>query len=210
MTVSAPSPGTAESITTLTLNPDNPCNATISATDGLVLYVAHTDTGKNASTTRIFNADDVVIASLQWKDTGFSASDKVTLGERAPVSIGSWLSKSMVPFKDDVSFKDDTGRRYKWKGNSPGRSLELYTADDNFRQTIARFHKSYIDRKVDPPALVPAKLLLLPRANEIRDIVVSSFLFLERSRRTGEISIVNRADAIALASRGAAVMPALR
>ena len=27
--------------------------------------------------------------------------------------------------RSDVSFKDDTGRKYKWRGNAPGRSFEV-------------------------------------------------------------------------------------
>lgn len=27
----------------------------------------------------------------------------------------------------DVTFQDDTGRKYKWRGNAPGRTLEVRT-----------------------------------------------------------------------------------
>ncbi|KAI0950903.1 hypothetical protein AcW1_008086 [Taiwanofungus camphoratus] len=195
----------SESIVTLTLTPDNPCNTTITGEDNEAVYIVYTEHGKNASTTQVLNAEDKVVASLVWRDTGVHR-DMVTLGGGTPKWLRSWLSKSIVPFKDDVSFKDNAGRRYKWKGNAPGRSLELYTSEDA-EEPIARFFKSRMDNKSDPPSLTPATLLLAPRAMEIRDIVVSSFLFLERDRRTNEKSIVSRSNALAAAARGGAMAP---
>lgn len=139
----------------------------------------------------------------------------------------------------DISFADDKGRKYKWRGNSAGRSfevgaislsadhtkaythshLQLYCADDNFASTIARFHRSrripmsqmnstnvdpmessisLAPTLVDPPASgkTPAVLELAPRAVEIQDLVVVSFLFLEKVRRTNEKEHQNRADSL--------------
>ena len=90
-------------------------------------------------------------------------------------------------------------------------SYQLYTADDNYTNTIARFHRSHrippsklvanvtagvLDSTptlVNPPSSgkTPAVLELAPRAMEIQDLVVTSFLFLEKSRRTNENNAVN-------------------
>jgi len=112
-----------------------------------------------------------------------SPSKRLTLGNRDPMPLKSWLSKSAIPFRDDVAFKDDSGRRYRWKGTALGQSLQLFTEDDNFRQPIARFYKSTMSSKTDPPSMTPATLVLASRAEEIRDMVVASFIFVERERR---------------------------
>ncbi|KAH9928335.1 uncharacterized protein B0H18DRAFT_254950 [Fomitopsis serialis] len=134
----------------LTLTPDNPCNTTVTDASGKVLYVVYTENGKNASTTRVFEGNsDTVVAELQWSDTGLVLG-KVTLRGGKTVPTREWMSKSKIPFNDSVAFKDESGRRYKWKGLSPGRALELYTEDDGFKQPIAGFHKSITDRRVAP------------------------------------------------------------
>jgi len=172
---------------TLTLTPDNPCNTKITDAGGAVVYVVYTEHGKHASTTRIFDAAERVVASVTWNDLGI-AGDKVALGDGAPMDIGKWLHKSMIPFVDSVTFKDATGKQFKWKGNAPGFALELYSEDDKFAQTIARFHRSRKDNRTDPPGAIPATLVLASRAVEVQDLVVSSFLFLERPHRLNDKS----------------------
>ncbi|KAI0661467.1 hypothetical protein C8Q70DRAFT_910873 [Cubamyces menziesii] len=186
--------GTAPIAAVLTLSPDNPCNTTLLNEDGKELYHVHTEHG-SATTTFVKDADGQVLASLEWRDV---LPDKVTLGQnsKGPMSIRDWLHTSLVPFylKDDVDFKDDAGRKYKWRGNAPGRALELFSEDDRFQQPIAQFRKS----RRDPASgtVAPAALLLTARAQEIRDTVVISFLFLEKSRRTNETTSQNVADVL--------------
>ena len=95
--------------------------------------------------------------------------------------------------------------------------LQLYSADDRYQAVIARFNRS---RRVpassapsnaaDPsdvesltPTLVnrpstrtPATLVLTPRATEIQDTIVTSFVFLEKTRRINETEQMNRADVL--------------
>ncbi|OSD06307.1 hypothetical protein PYCCODRAFT_919508 [Trametes coccinea BRFM310] len=187
---------------TLTLSPDNPCNTVILNDDGKPLYTVHTEHTKSASVTYVRNAaDEHVLASLEWRDV---LPDRVTLGDKGPMSVRDWLHTSLVPFhlKDDVSFRDDAGRKYKWRGNAPGRSLELYAADDGYAAPIARFRKSRRDRTTGTHA--PAALLLTARALDARDAVVLSFLFLERRRRTDEAEVQSRADVLGTPALAAA------
>jgi hypothetical protein len=60
---------------------------------------------------------------------------------------------------------------------------------------VARFICSYKDYRVDreSPPVVPSTLLLDESVEPIRDLVVISFLLLERRRRETETSTVNRA-----------------
>ncbi|KAF7799792.1 hypothetical protein EIP86_011034 [Pleurotus ostreatoroseus] len=217
----------SDEIIVLTLTPDNPSNTTITTATGDIAYIAVTENSKKGTFTQVRNAEEEVIAFSEWRDV---RPDKITIGDRKPVSLGDWMRRSMIPFKDDISFSDDQGRKYKWKGNSPGRYFELYTADDNFAAPIARFNRSRTVRPtpnhssppaVDPSASVasltptlvdpdrptwqPATLVLTARAAEIQDTVVTSFLFLEKTRRINETESQNRADVLGSAATSAGV-----
>ncbi|KAH9850261.1 hypothetical protein C2E23DRAFT_735357 [Lenzites betulinus] len=177
---------------TLTLSPDNPSNTVVLDPDGKELYNVYTEHGK-ATVTHVQNADEKILASLEWRDV---LPDKVTLMNKSPMSIRDWLHTSLVPFylKDDVTFRDDSGRKYKWRGNAPGRAFELFAEDDSYKEPIARFGKSRTYRATGTST--PAMLLLTARAVEVRDIVVISFLFLEKTRRTNETASQSRADVL--------------
>ncbi|KAI0833333.1 hypothetical protein BC628DRAFT_1308624 [Trametes gibbosa] len=186
---------------TLTLSPDNPSNTTILGPDRKVLYTVYTQHAK-ATVTHVQNPHGVVLASLQWRDV---LPDRVTLAHNTPVSIRDWLHTSLVPFylKDDVAFQDDSARKYKWRGNAPGRAFELYAEDDGYKEPIARFARSRPDRASTGGAtttttttMTPATLVLTARAAEVRDLVVLSFLFLEKTRRTNERAAQSRADVL--------------
>ena len=84
---------------TLILEPNNPCNTNISDNDdGKILYQVSTEHGKH-TTTRVRNAAGETIASWEWRDT---RSDVISIGRMSPMSVGSWLKKSMMPFKEYV------------------------------------------------------------------------------------------------------------
>jgi len=180
--------------TILALEPDNPCNTTITDIDtGKVVYTVATQHTDKKTCTYIRNAAGEVIASSEWRDV---RSDIITLGQAAPVSSGVWLRKSMIPFKDTIYFTHDK-RNFKWKGNGPGLALELYQADDK-ENPIAKFMKSkrVLNKSTIPPTteMSIAKLVLDGRGSDISDIVVISFCFLEKSRRAREASTQNRGD----------------
>ncbi len=80
----------------LTLTPDNPCNATVCDVDGKALYTVYTEHGK-ATVTYVANADEEVLASLEWHDT---RPDRVTLGKGSPMSLRDWMHFSPIPFKE--------------------------------------------------------------------------------------------------------------
>ena len=100
----------------------------------------------------------------------------------------------------NVKFKDDAGRCYTWRGNAPGLSLKvrfhnaqvphfthtIYSqlfADEDPTTPIAQYYKSYRNWETTPPRRVPARFEIEPRAQEIFDLAVISFLCLEKGRR---------------------------
>ncbi|TDL26379.1 hypothetical protein BD410DRAFT_812844 [Rickenella mellea] len=168
---------------TLTLEPDNPVNTTLLDEDRKAIYVVETEHKGPTTLTRVKDANGEVLATLEWRDV---LPDKVTIGKNAQISLSSCT----------VSFKDDVGRKYTWEGNGPGMQLQLFAGDTSKTEPIARYVKS---RKAIPGpsgrAAIPATIILAPRALEIRDEVVMSCLFLEKTRRSNENSSQNFADA---------------
>ncbi|KAK0500500.1 hypothetical protein EDD18DRAFT_1102598 [Armillaria luteobubalina] len=145
----------------LTLQPDNPCNTTITDQDddGKTLYQVYTQYEPSV-TTFVKNGAGDIIASWEWREI---RSDIITVFSGSPTPVSSWLKKSIVPLKGTVTFEDHAGRKYKWKGNGPGLSFELIFDE---------------------------------RGEEIRDLIVISFLVLEKTRRTTENSTMNMTDAL--------------
>lgn len=197
---------TSEAITRLTLDPDNARNTTITWEDGTVAYTVQTEMSDQGTTMRICKAGGSPVAIIQLRARGSPFNlVSVALGDQEPIAIGKWLSTSMVPFRNHASFKDDSGRKYKWKGTGPGESLQLFAEDDDYKECIARFYYSSKSWKTDPPTTIPATLTLLPRAEEIHDLVVASFLFLERERRVKEAATNIRAEVNVLAGMQASM-----
>ena len=87
-----------ENVLTLVMKPNNPANTTLATEDGEVYYTSYTEHEKT-SRTQVRNADDEIIASLEWRDT---LPDKVTYGSNKPCSIWDWMKKSIIPFKQYV------------------------------------------------------------------------------------------------------------
>ncbi|KAI0346072.1 hypothetical protein BDW22DRAFT_716198 [Trametopsis cervina] len=214
-------PESKADILSLTLTRDNPSNTTLVSQEGVTLYVVVSEHTKKAMVTTVRDAHEKVVASLEWREV---LPDKVVYGDKKAISMGDWMKRSLIPFKDDVTFTDDEGRKYKWKGNSAGRSFELYSADDNYASTIARFYRSRripVTPPSDPtegfastptlvntPTTAPARLDLTPRAVQIQDLVVTSFLFLEKTRQINETESQSRADVLgtpALNVKGTAI-----
>ena len=88
-----------DDLTILTLTPDNPSNCTITDSLGVAVYSVITEHTKKATITQVRNADDEIIAYSEWRDV---LPDKVTIGDKKPMSLGDWMKKSMIPFKEYV------------------------------------------------------------------------------------------------------------
>lgn len=86
-------------ITTFTLSPDNPCNTTITRSTGDAVYSIVTEHTSKTTVTVVRNAGDEIIGSLEWREV---LPDRVTIGSNKPVSLGDWLKKSKVPFRECV------------------------------------------------------------------------------------------------------------
>lgn len=88
---------TDSSIVNLTLSPDNPVNCTLINDEGKTLYIIITEFQPKNTFTTVRNDGNEVIASLQWRD---NLPDRVTLGTAKPISLGDWMKKSLIPFKE--------------------------------------------------------------------------------------------------------------
>ncbi|KAH6900902.1 hypothetical protein BKA70DRAFT_1230665 [Coprinopsis sp. MPI-PUGE-AT-0042] len=167
------------------LTSDSPCSCSLidQETDD-IWYTVSTELGKEATKT-VLNGTDQVIASWKWRE--FS-SDILTLGSLEPMPASAWLRKSLSPFKTDVSFSGKDEVKYTWKNNDPWQDLELYKEDDE-TNPIAQFQKAANWRASvgpqDPPVQMhrPATLTLDARGQEIQDLVVISFLILQKQKR---------------------------
>ncbi|KAI1797382.1 hypothetical protein LXA43DRAFT_412119 [Ganoderma leucocontextum] len=199
------SPRTA---TTFTLSPDNLSgNATIYDAGARALYTVSTRRRCSGTTTYVMNVSGAALASLEERDL---LPNRVILGQNPPMPLRNWLHTRLrdLSANVNVSFKDDLGRKYKWRGCAPGygslSTLELYTKEDDYAEPIARFDRpqrrfeagtrdARAGKGGDPE---PARLVLAGRALEIRDMVVISFLFLERARRKNETLEKSSAEAL--------------
>jgi len=110
-----------------------------------------------------------------------------------------------------VTFKDEKGRSWKWKNVKGGGQMtvclvsfpdpssltfaifQLYLAGDKTPAAGYLHSLKYTDRSVDPPVRKTREptLTLDPRGQEIKDLVVVSFLILEKERRLKENSAAN-------------------
>ncbi len=88
-----------DSTLSLTLTPDNPSNTTLVTQNGETLYMVITESTKKAMFTLVRNAKEELIASLEWRGV---LSDKVTFGDKKPVTMFEWMKRSLVPFKEYV------------------------------------------------------------------------------------------------------------
>ncbi|KAI1797349.1 hypothetical protein LXA43DRAFT_846228, partial [Ganoderma leucocontextum] len=166
-----------------TLSPDDLSNTTISDTglDGTALYTVSTWRRWNGTTTYIANVHGAVLASLERR---FVLNNRVILGRSQPVALREWLRMGLPSTLscEETSFRDESGRKYKWKGHivSGLSALELFTEDDEYTHPVARFDRS---RETSDRQEEPATLALTRRALEIRHLVVISFVFVEDGRR---------------------------
>jgi hypothetical protein len=86
-------------VATLVLNPDNPCNTTITNGETQeVLYTVVTEHENQRTVTWVKNAVGMTVITSEWRDV---QSDLITLGEGGtPVPQSVWLRKSWIPFKE--------------------------------------------------------------------------------------------------------------
>lgn len=169
----------SQSITTLHLQPDNPCNCTITLDGRTVYEVVTTHEPKTVTTLR--NAAGTVVGSFEWRDV---RSDIVTFGEDGATTASSdWLKKSWMPFVDGLSFKaKESGKSFKWKKTAKG--MQLF-AKESSSQPIVRFRRAtrVINKSTNEQEPVPAELLMDGQASGMMDEVVLSFIVLEKDRR---------------------------
>jgi hypothetical protein len=157
----------------LTLTPNSPRNAEITSPSGQVLYKVVTEHVQKTddTVTHLYNAEGAELASLLW---GVGHADLVTIGDKPQMSMSEWMKKSIIPFQDHVSFHDDQGTKYWWKGLPASENLQLFATEEHHKASIARF---------EPQGEASAHLILSEHAAQVQDLVVISFVFLEKDKR---------------------------
>jgi len=185
---------------TLTLENDCPWSTNFLDPEGEVLYETRTYFQGDTNYTAIRNDKDEIIGTLRWKET---LPDEIMLRGSKFKSIVGWLKKSWIPMNYTVAMKDDAGRGYVWMGNAPGLQLQLYTAEDKKKtEPIAISKSSYLIPNTatggdpsaprPPPTRALATLTLTDRAQEVRDLVVVSFVVLEKGKKTEHGNMASR------------------
>ncbi|KAJ1307541.1 hypothetical protein OPQ81_001638 [Rhizoctonia solani] len=182
----------------LVFSKDNPSNTVLTPLNGegpTYSVVAKLKNGSDMVTTFRKSEQGVpddweskpIIATLQWREV---FSDKISLGGKPAVSSSNIFKKRFM--STTVSFSDEQGRRYEWRGYGAGLQMSLF--EKGGKEAIAGFKRSRLDPITQ--TLDPALLTLSPRAVEIIDLVVVSFLSLEKNRRMDDNSSNNKADAM--------------
>jgi len=183
--------------TELIFSEDNPCNTQIYASGDAQfekpLYTVETPPVKDGekTLTKVYKgtAGGELLGTLEWHD---ALSDVVILPGEKGQSMHSWMKGGIIPYtpKQTRSFKDNQGRKYSWKGVTPGGKMLLYSSDIE-NDAIVGFEKTWRSKPDEK-----AKLVLAPRAEEICDLVVLSFLFLEKERRIQDQASQSRGDVL--------------
>ncbi|KAG8984177.1 hypothetical protein FRB90_005488 [Tulasnella sp. 427] len=187
-------PSQRNSVTIWTLSNDNPHNTKIlDTTDhNKIVYNIKPDFEGKHTMTNMYKGEGegTPLGYIEWHEF---FSDQISFKGAKKVKKGSYFSNG-GSFAH--TFKDEQGRMYKWKGIGPGLVPSLH-CDDNFnpKVPIAQFTRSRMDRSVNPPAVVPAQIFLTPRAMEVKDLVLFTFMVLEKGRRSKETSEGNRMSA---------------
>ena len=83
----------------LTFTQNDPRNTEITLAEGQVLYTVSTEHDKktDATTTHVYNAERVELATLLW---GIGIPDLVTVLGQPQVSMAEWMKKSILPFQE--------------------------------------------------------------------------------------------------------------
>jgi len=176
----------------LVFTTDNPCSTTIYDSehpDEIVYYVDSVQDGKKFFT--IVERQGQELAKLQWHE---STPDVIHFAADIlpPTRMNVWMKPSLIPFVNTRTFTDVKKRKYKWKHVGSGSAMELWCED--LSEPIAVFEKSL------PVTNRKASLKLDDRAMEVQDLVVISFLFLEKVNRIRAQASNSRANAIAAVS----------
>ncbi|KIJ31444.1 hypothetical protein M422DRAFT_266820 [Sphaerobolus stellatus SS14] len=162
------------------LTKDDPSNTSlIDSKTSKLAYMVTTEITKGHIITEIRNAAEQSIATLEWRDT---LPDRVSYKAEKTQSVNNWLKPKALlgPSESEVEFKDEQGRKFKWKAMQPTQSedgqivMELYAVDSP-QSPIATFQRSEEHS--------PAKMLLTPEAQELDDLCITTLLFQEKKRR---------------------------
>ena len=86
----------SDDLIVLTITPDNPSNCCIMSATGEVVYTVITE-HKKTTITQVRDSKGDIIASSEWRDV---LPDKITIGDKKPISLGDWMRRSVIPFKE--------------------------------------------------------------------------------------------------------------
>ncbi|KAF9059736.1 hypothetical protein BDP27DRAFT_1453079 [Rhodocollybia butyracea] len=138
--------------------------------DGALLYQIVTESRKE---TKVLSAAGEAVASWVRRRP---SPNMLTLGKAGPVSINTWLRKSVIPFDRTFSAPTNPGKKYQWKGRT------LYSKDES--RSIATFSPSQRKRSLcftvvgmkSNTQSTPAKLVVDAQGKEVLDFIVISCL----------------------------------
>jgi len=168
---------------TLTLESVDPCRTSFLDESGNTVYTTETDESGSKVITHIRDAGGKAIASLEWHDL---RGDKVTFGGGQKIALNTWLKKKKGEHRTvELSFSDDGGRQYTWTGigtNHGTGQIKLYADGGSSSEPIAFFQPSIRGMNRDDAQSRPY-LSLTSLGQEIRDKVILSCIFIEKSRR---------------------------
>ncbi|KAF8603074.1 hypothetical protein BDV93DRAFT_544983 [Ceratobasidium sp. AG-I] len=187
----------------LVFNKDNPSNCVLTPLSGsgpCYSAVSTSNHGSNMITTYRKSekgpTDDwesqPIIATLKWREM---LSDKLMLGDGSSDDSNILKSKFLSM---TVSFSDEQGRKYEWQGCAAGVRMLLY--EKGGKEALAGFQRSVLNHETGERS--SAVLTISPRGAEIVDLVVPTFLALEKQRRMDGNSSANMGDALTSASIG--------
>ncbi|KIJ31443.1 hypothetical protein M422DRAFT_185846 [Sphaerobolus stellatus SS14] len=152
------------------------------------IYTAVTEYPGYDVITNVRNSSGDIIGSLEWKDT---KPDRVKYKDNKAKGINHWLkAKSLLNPVSKLEFKDEAGRKYYWqKTYKIHLTISQLYYENRPKIPIAKFQRSLESS--------PAKLIMTPRAYEISDLCVTSFLFQEKNRRRKGRGAMSKTDVLA-------------
>ncbi|KZT41657.1 hypothetical protein SISSUDRAFT_1042429 [Sistotremastrum suecicum HHB10207 ss-3] len=156
----------------------DPTATDIFSEEGELVYTVSTSRPerhkKGRPVTSIHRASGDLMASLSWHPVN-SAFDKVTIGAMHYEMID--FKKGKLLLTETALFADARGRWYEWNRNKEINALELTAKDTD--EKIVSVELVTRDGQAQPTPL----LTFAPRAMELQDMCIMTWLFLEKQHR---------------------------
>ncbi|KZT35590.1 hypothetical protein SISSUDRAFT_1051147 [Sistotremastrum suecicum HHB10207 ss-3] len=119
-------------------------------------------------------------------------SDKIIVGDQAPINRKSWLKPGMPFSKTLGSFSHD-GTEYKWVSVKDPNQITLELRNESTKALLAQYQDSRRDWSVPPPQLVikKAKIEIHSPGLHMIDMILFSLLVVELVREDGAVGVMD-------------------